>query len=140
MPHPCCSGAQCRVQPGEDCALGDVGARHQCVLAGAVPARGRMPLHAVRPAHAVCPSLAAACNSRRCTHSFVSLPTAQPCLQTALEAAEAAARAVAEAEEAAALATRLMDAANRYEQQAQDFGHHHHPEGHVSPLDFAEVL
>ena len=86
------------------------------------------------------PRLAAACNSRRCTHSFVSLPTAQPCLQTALEAAEAAARAVAEAEEAAALATRLMDAANRYEQQAQDFGHHHHPEGHVSPLDFAEVL
>ena len=42
---------------------------------------------------------------------------------------------MAEAEEAAALATRLMDAANRYEQQAQDFGHHHHPEGHVSPLE-----
>ena len=73
-----------------------------------------------------------------CTHSSGFLLTAQPCLQTALEAAEAAARAVAEAEEAAALATRLMDAANRYEQQAQDFGHHHHPEGHVSPLELLE--
>ena len=92
-----------------------------------------MPLHVVVQAHAACPLLPAACNSRRWAHSFGSLPTAQPCLQTALEAAEAAARAVAEAEEAAALATRLMDAANRYEQQAQDFGHHHHPEGHVSP-------
>ena len=39
--------------------------------------------------------------------------------QSALEQAEAAALAVAEAEEAAALATRLMDVANRYEEEAQ---------------------
>ena len=39
--------------------------------------------------------------------------------QSALEQAEAAAQAVAEAEEAAALATRLMDVANRYEEEAQ---------------------
>ncbi len=36
-----------------------------------------------------------------------------------MESAEAAAKAVAEAEEAAALATRLMAAANRYEQEAE---------------------
>ena len=40
------------------------------------------------------------------------------CAQTAVESAEAAAQAVAEAEEAAALATRLMEAANRYEHEA----------------------
>ena len=39
--------------------------------------------------------------------------------QSAVEQAEAAAQAVAEAEEAAALATRLMDVANRYEEEAQ---------------------
>ncbi|EIE25382.1 hypothetical protein COCSUDRAFT_61601 [Coccomyxa subellipsoidea C-169] len=39
--------------------------------------------------------------------------------RTAVESAEAAAKAVAEAEEAAALATRLMAAANRYEQEAE---------------------
>jgi len=39
--------------------------------------------------------------------------------QSALEQAEAAAKAVAEAEEAAALATRLMDVANHYEEEAQ---------------------
>ena len=36
-----------------------------------------------------------------------------------MEQAEAAAQAVAEAEEAAALAMRLMDVANRYEEEAQ---------------------
>lgn len=41
------------------------------------------------------------------------------CAQTAVESAEAAAKAVAEAEEAAALATRLMAAASRYEQEAE---------------------
>lgn len=40
-------------------------------------------------------------------------------VQTAVESAEAAAKAVAEAEEAAALATRLMAAASRYEQEAE---------------------
>ena len=49
--------------------------------------------------------------------------TCTPCLQaegqSAVEQAEAAAQAVAEAEEAAALATRLMDVANRYEEEAQ---------------------
>ncbi|BDA41692.1 probable single myb histone 4 at N-terminal half [Coccomyxa sp. Obi] len=39
--------------------------------------------------------------------------------RTAVESAEAAAKAVAEAEEAAALATRLMAAADRYEQEAE---------------------
>ncbi|KAK9908614.1 hypothetical protein WJX75_000498 [Coccomyxa subellipsoidea] len=39
--------------------------------------------------------------------------------RTAVESAEAAAKAVAEAEEAAALATRLMAAASRYEQEAE---------------------
>ena len=55
-------------------------------------------------------------------HSSAQLKGAS-CLQAggqpAVEQAEAAAQAVAEAEEAAALATRLMDVANRYEEEAQ---------------------
>ena len=71
----CCSGAQCCLQPVKDCALLGTGLRDHCVLAGFVPVRGRMPLHAVVQAPAVWPSLAAACNSRRCTHSL------DPCQQ-----------------------------------------------------------
>lgn len=70
---------QCRVQPGEDCALGDVGVRHQCVLAGAVPAWGRMPLHAVRPAHAVCPS-PGCCLQQQEVHTQLRIPADSPAL------------------------------------------------------------
>ena len=54
-----------------------------------------------------------------CSHPDSIHLAAQAGGQSALEQAEAAAQAVAEAEEAAALATRLMDVANRYEEEAQ---------------------
>ncbi len=58
-------------------------------------------------------------NVRHTCSLNISIVTFQAGGQSALEQAEAAAQAVAEAEEAAALATRLMDVANRYEEEAQ---------------------